>query len=88
MNRFELLEAVQRDIVAAHIPCHSVCYHDIFNHQNGILEVYAHGVTKAAAVPRLQALTGADRLGVFGDRLNDRAWLPAATAWLDGLPPT
>lgn len=78
MNRFELLEAVQRDIVAAHIPCHSVCYHDIFNHQNGILEVYAHGVTKAAAVTRLKALTGADRLVVFGDNLNDREMMQAA----------
>ena len=78
MNRFELLEAVQRDIVAAHIPCHSVCYHDIFNHSNGILEVYAHGVTKAAAVTRLKALTGADRLVVFGDNLNDVSMLEAA----------
>lgn len=78
MNRFDRLQAVQRDIEAAHIPCHSVCYHDIFNHENGILEVYAHGVTKAAAVTRLKALTGADRLVVFGDNLNDREMMLAA----------
>lgn len=78
MNRFDRLQAVQSDIVAAHIPCHSVCYHDIFNHDNGILEVYAQGVTKAAAVTRLKALTGADRLVVFGDNLNDREMMLAA----------
>lgn len=78
MNRFKLLDAVQRDIIAARIPCHSVCYHDIFNHDNGILEVYAPGVTKAAAVTRLKEQTGADRLVVFGDNLNDREMMQAA----------
>lgn len=78
MNSFERLEAVSNDIKKAGIPCHSVCYHDIFNHENGILEVYAPGVTKAAAVSRLKELTGAGRLVVFGDNLNDREMMQAA----------
>lgn len=71
MNTFANLEAVNRDIIKAKIPCHTVCYHDIFDYNDGILEVYAPGVTKASAVSRLKKITGADRLVVFGDNLND-----------------
>lgn len=78
MNRYNVLEAVSADISAAGIECHKVCYHDIFNPVNGILEVYAPGVTKAAAIDRLKSLTGADRLVVFGDNLNDREMMLAA----------
>lgn len=71
MNRFERLKQVNDDIIASKIPCHTVCYHDIFNYEDGILEVYAPGVTKASAVTRLKKQVGANRVVVFGDNLND-----------------
>lgn len=78
MNRYSVVEAVSRDIDTEEIACHKVCYHDIFNAEYGLLEVYAPGVTKAAAVERLKSLTGADRLVVFGDNLNDCEMMQAA----------
>lgn len=35
------------------------------------LEIFAPGVSKASAITRLKELTGADRVVVFGDNLND-----------------
>lgn len=71
MNRYDRLQQVNNDIIASKIPCHTVCYHDIFNYEDGILEVYAPGVTKASALTRLKKQVGANRLVVFGDNLND-----------------
>lgn len=51
--------------------CSLSCYPDIFNRSNGYLEIFAAGVSKASAVERLKIATGADRLVVFGDNLND-----------------
>ena len=51
--------------------CALSCYPDIFNHANGYLEIFAKGVSKASAVDRLKSMTGAGRLVVFGDNLND-----------------
>lgn len=77
-NSFARLEEVYHDILEARIPCHAVCYHDIFNIRDGILEVYAPGVTKAAAIAALKKRTRADRLVVFGDNLNDREMMALA----------
>lgn len=77
-NSFDRLEEVYHDILDAQIPCHAVCYHDIFNIRDGILEVYAPGVTKAAAVAALKKRTHAGRLVVFGDNLNDREMMALA----------
>lgn len=77
-NDFSRLEEVYHDILDAGIPCHAVCYHDIFNIRDGILEVYAPGVTKAAAVAALKKRTNAGRLVVFGDNLNDREMMALA----------
>lgn len=79
MNRFERLQLVNNDIIVSKIPCHTVCYHDIFNYEDGILEVYAPGVTKASALARLKKQTGANRLVVFGDNLNDVEMMRLAT---------
>ncbi|MEZ3598980.1 MAG: Cof-type HAD-IIB family hydrolase [Paramuribaculum sp.] len=51
--------------------CSYSCYPDIFNPANGYLEIFDRGVSKASAVRKLKAMTGAERLVVFGDNLND-----------------
>ena len=58
--------------------CAVCCYPDIFNHDVANLEVFAPGVSKAAAVLELKKRIGADRLVVFGDNLNDLPMLAAA----------
>lgn len=63
---FSLAEALRRTG-----GCSVSCYVDIFGVDTGILEVFAPGVSKAAAIRRLKRKVGADRLVVFGDNLND-----------------
>ncbi|MCM1483024.1 MAG: HAD family hydrolase [Muribaculaceae bacterium] len=73
-------EAVKR--VAAELTatgCYSVsCYPDIFDSSTSMIEVFAPGVSKAAAVKRLAAMTGAERVTVFGDNLNDLPMMEVA----------
>lgn len=47
------------------------CYRDIFNKDIAFLELFASGVSKAAAVRRLSTRIGAERVTVYGDNLND-----------------
>ncbi len=47
------------------------CYPDIFNPSLANLEILAPGVSKAAAIRKIAADTGARRTVVFGDNLND-----------------
>lgn len=58
--------------------CSVSSYPDIFNSDISYLEVFAPGVDKAAAVTELKNLTGAGRLTVFGDNLNDIPMMKAA----------
>ncbi len=51
--------------------CSVSCYPDIFNPAIANLEILAPGVSKAAAIKLLAAQTGAQRIVVFGDNLND-----------------
>lgn len=51
--------------------CTAVPYPDIFNPRVAMIDIYAAGVSKAEAVIKLKKATGADRLTVFGDNLND-----------------
>ena len=51
--------------------CYISAYPDIFNPGIANLEILAPGVSKAAAISRLKARCGAERLVVFGDNLND-----------------
>ena len=53
-------------------------YRDTYNPSAGILEILAGGVSKAAAVLRLKELTGAEKLTVFGDNLNDLSMMAVA----------
>lgn len=53
-------------------------YPDIFNSSVAYLEIFAPGVSKADAARRLREHTGADRLTVFGDNLNDLPMMAVA----------
>lgn len=57
--------------VRATIDCSVSCYIDIADEEMGLLELFAPGVSKAAAVRKLADDIGADRVVVFGDNLND-----------------
>lgn len=46
-------------------------YHDFFGPDTGILEVFPANASKAEALKRLASESGADRLVVFGDNIND-----------------
>lgn len=58
--------------------CYVSSYPDIFNPEQGLIEVYAPGVSKASAVRRLAHECGADRIVAFGDNLNDLPMLAVA----------
>lgn len=57
--------------------CMSV-YNDTYCPSVGLIEVFAPGVSKANAALRLKAETGADRLVVYGDNLNDLPMMAVA----------
>lgn len=78
MQDYELLRPVH-DEVTAQVDCSAVLYHDIFDPHSGILEIYAPGVSKAAAIERVAATTGAGRVVVFGDNRNDMPMMRAAS---------
>lgn len=78
MHSYEQLEPVYQEITAT-VPCSAVLYHDIFDFGSGILECYAPGVSKAAALHRLAQLAHADTTVAFGDNRNDLPLLQAAT---------
>ena len=78
MQNYERLRPVYEQ-VKAEVDCAAVFYHDIFDPASGLLEIYAPGVSKAAAVKRMQAQVGAERLVVFGDNRNDIPMMQVAT---------
>jgi len=51
--------------------CSISCYDDIYNPGTAIIEVFAAGVSKGVAIDLLRQRTGANRIVVFGDNLND-----------------
>lgn len=54
------------------------CYYDIFNHDVAHLEMFAWGVSKAAAVAALKEKIQARRVVVFGDNINDLPMMKVA----------
>lgn len=46
-------------------------YPDLFNPRQSYIEVFRAGISKAAAMLRLKAMLGAERVTVYGDHLND-----------------
>lgn len=58
--------------------CTPVFYHDMYGPEIGLLEVFAAGSSKAAAIRELARETGAERVVAFGDNVNDLPLLRAA----------
>lgn len=71
MGKYEDLLTIADCIDAEGISCTYNCYPDIFNGEDGFIDVYTKGTTKAQAVKKLAAEIGAKRIVVFGDNLND-----------------
>lgn len=67
------------DLLRVNVDCSVSAYVDIFGRDTGILEVFAPGVSKAAAITRLAARLGKSRTVVFGDNLNDIPMMTTAT---------
>ena len=78
MQNYECLHPIYEEINDT-IDCSPVFYHDIFDHNSGILEIYAPGVSKAVAVQRLMSETRATRTIVFGDNRNDMPMMQVAS---------
>ena len=78
MGRFSTLRAIADEIDRLAIPCTYNCYHDIFNDDMGIIDLYLEGTTKALAIRQLANEIGAERTVVFGDNLNDIPMMDAA----------
>lgn len=66
------------DALRENVDCSVSSYVDIFGADTGILEVFAPQVSKAAAVRALARDTGAGRVVVFGDNLNDLPMMAVA----------
>lgn len=60
------------------VQCNPVYYFDIFGPGTAILEVFAEGVSKAAAIENLASRYGLERVVAFGDNVNDIPMLSAA----------
>lgn len=58
--------------------CSISAYVDIFGNDTGIIEIFAPEVSKASALLRLKAMTGADHVTVYGDNLNDLPMMAVA----------
>ena len=72
MNRFAVLDAIASDLRHRVPSCSVMVYHDIFDPNEGYLEIFAAGTSKAASE------LGATRVVVFGDNRNDMAMMQAA----------
>ena len=66
------------DEIRETIDCSVSAYVDIFGKETGLLELFAPGVSKAAAVKQLARDINADRIVAFGDNLNDIPMMQAA----------
>ena len=71
MGTYTALRAIADEIEQQSLPCTFMCYHDIFDHEQGYLEIYAAGTTKAQAIQHMASQLGVERTVVFGDNLND-----------------
>lgn len=78
MGKFDSLRKIADEIDKKGIPCTYNCYHDIFDTEQGIIDIYQEGTTKASAIKRLAQEIGAERIVCFGDNLNDIAMMEEA----------
>ena len=56
----------------------AVFYHDMYGEEIALMEVFGPDASKANAVSRLAAMTGADRIVAYGDNVNDISILEVA----------
>lgn len=71
MGDCERVNALANELRAT-VDCSVSSYIDVFEgEETGLIELFAPQVSKAAAVKRLAAEVGAERIVVFGDNLND-----------------
>lgn len=77
MNDYTTLERIYNEVCDT-VDCSPMFYHDIFDPNVGLLEIYTCGCTKAGAIKRLAQRVEADRIVAFGDNRNDIAMLQAA----------
>lgn len=59
------------DSISALTRCSVSCYDDVYNPGLGLIEVFAEGVSKAAALQEMKRHYEIDKMVVFGDNLND-----------------
>ena len=78
INKYAVLSAIAADLRATVPGCMVMAYHDIFDPNEGYLEIYAAGTSKAAAIRELARQLEATRVVVFGDNRNDIAMMQAA----------
>lgn len=78
MNRFAVLDAIASDLRHRVTSCSVMVYHDIFDPNEGYLEIFTAGTSKAAAIRQLASELGTTRVVVFGDNRNDMAMMQAA----------
>ena len=77
MSHGNALEQIYHE-VRQQVHCSPILYYDNNDKQLALLEVYAEGCNKAAAVRCLSQQVGADRVVAFGDNNNDLPMLQAA----------
>ncbi len=77
MGPIESVNALADDL-RANVDCSVSNYVDIFGKDVGIIEIFAPGISKAAAVGKLARDCAADRVVVFGDNLNDLSMMEIA----------
>ena len=58
--------------------CYVSYYKDTYLPDNWLIEIFAHGVSKAAGISQLKQHLQADRIVAFGDNLNDIPMLRSA----------
>ncbi len=78
MNKFAVLDAIASDLRHRVPSCSVMVYHDIFDPNEGYLEIFTAGTSKAAAIRQLASELGVTRVVVFGDNRNDMAMMQAA----------
>lgn len=79
---FAMGEASEMQVVAEEVRAATGCaadwYPDTYHPGLALLEIFTHGVSKAAGLDELRHLSGADRVVAFGDNLNDIPMLEVA----------
>ncbi len=71
MQEKEAVERVARRIEESRLDCNALHYHDTYGPESELMEVFGPGATKGEAIARLRLQTGAKRVVVFGDNVND-----------------